>query len=87
MLQLKRRRCSNNPAGVDKLFHGYGSRQKNAGASSILKEHMTGSKILLFLCSAASVEYLANILPGLLDCKELKILAMHGKRKISVRRF
>ncbi|KAI1726764.1 DEAD/DEAH box helicase domain-containing protein [Ditylenchus destructor] len=46
-----------------------------------LKEHISHAKILLFLCSAAEVEYFASIFPALLDNKNGKILALHGKKK------
>lgn len=45
-----------------------------------LKIKSRNAKILLFFCSAASVEYFALILPKLMD-EKLNFLALHRKKK------
>lgn len=62
-----------------KLFKLMEASHKLLALVEFLKAESSNPKILLFCCSAASVEYLTLILPQLVN-KKLKLLALHRKK-------
>lgn len=66
------------------MFQLLDADKKLLALTEFLKTHGKSSKILVFLCSAAGVEYFALILASVLGIDQdakMKILALHGKKK------